>query len=244
VDLGIEGRRALVAASSTGLGRETARALHEAGCRVVVTGRDRGRLDAAIADIGGGAPVVADLSTVAGAESLVAQTREALGGIDILVANNGGPPAGGFASTDVSAYQTAIDLNLLAMVALCKAAVPDMQARRWGRVVAITSISVRQPIASLILSNTARAGLTGFLKTLALEVARDGVTVNSVQPGLHGTDRLAHYDLDELAASVPAGRIGEPGDFGAVTAFLCSEQAKFITGAALAVDGGQHAGLQ
>ena len=120
-----------MAGSSTGLGRETARALHEAGCRVVVTGRDRGRLDAAIDDIGGGAPVVADLSTVAGAESLVAQTREALGGIDILVANNGGPPAGGFASTDVSAYQTAIDLNLLAMVALCKAAVPDMQARRW-----------------------------------------------------------------------------------------------------------------
>lgn len=235
-----------MAASSLGLGRETARALHEAGCDLVVSGRDGARLAEAVADIGGGTAVVADLTSIEAAEALVEAATEAMGGVDILVTNNGGPPPGDFASTDIGAYQTALDLNLLSMVGLCKAAVPQMQARGWGRVVAITSISVRQPIATLILSNTARAGFTGFLKTLALEVAGDGVTVNSVQPGLHATKRLTdlHADLDGLGSTLPAGRVGDPGDFGQVAAFLCSEQAKFVTGAAVPVDGGQYGGLQ
>ncbi len=212
----------------------------------MVSGRDEGRLAEAIADIGGGTPVVTDLTSIEAAEALVAAATEAMGGVDILVTNNGGPPPGDFASTDMSAYQTALDLNLLSMVGLCKAAVPTMQAHGWGRVVAITSISVRQPIATLILSNTARAGFTGFLKTLALEVAGDGVTVNSVQPGLHATKRLTdlHADLDGLGSTLPTGRVGDPGDFGQVAAFLCSEQAKFVTGAAVPVDGGQYGGLQ
>jgi len=169
-----------------------------------------------------------------------------MGGIDILVTNNGGPAPGKFTSTPTSAYDAALNLNLMSMIGLCKAAVPPMQAQGWGRVVAITSISVRQPIAQLILSNTARAGYTGFLKTLAIEVAGDGVTVNSVQPGLHATKRLGdlYNDFDALGASVPTGVVGDPADFGEVTAFLCSEQAKFITGAALPVDGGAYGGLQ
>jgi 3-oxoacyl-[acyl-carrier protein] reductase len=136
--------------------------------------------------------------------------------------------------------------NLLSTVAMCKAAVPAMQEQRWGRVVAITSGTVRQPSPTLILSNTARAGVTGFLKTLALEVARDGVTVNSVQPGLHITDRMRALGVDpeRAAGDIPAGIVGDPDDFGSVAAFLCSEHAKFIVGAAVPVDGGAYRGLQ
>jgi len=129
---------------------------------------------------------------------------------------------------------------------MCDAAVPAMQAQGWGRVVAITSIAVREPIATLILSNTARAGATGFLKTLAREVAPDGVTVNSLQPGLHNTDRVRDLhgsDPDALTGGIPTGALGHPGDFGAVAAFLCSEHARFITGAAIPIDGGAYAGL-
>jgi 3-oxoacyl-[acyl-carrier protein] reductase len=129
---------------------------------------------------------------------------------------------------------------------MCQAAVPSMRAKGWGRVVAITSVAVRQPIGTLILSNTARAGATGFLKTLATEVAADGVTVNSVLPGLHATDRLVALhggDAAAAAATVPARRLGDPADFGSVVAFLCSERANFLTGAAIQVDGGEYRGL-
>ena len=247
MDLGITGRRALVAASSQGLGRETARALLEAGCELVVSGRDAGRLDEAIADIGGGTPIVADLSSAEAGVSLVEQATAAMGGVDILVTNNGGPPPGNFASTDIEAYQGALDMNLLSMLAMVKTAVPPMQAQGWGRVLAITSVSVRQPIPTLILSNTARAGLTAFLKTTALEVAADGVTVNTIQPGLHATARLLGlYDGDASAigAAVPAKTVGDAGDFGRIAAFMCSEHAKFMTGVSVPIDGGAHAGLQ
>ncbi len=169
-----------------------------------------------------------------------------LGSIDIVIANGGGPPAGNFASTDFEAYTDAVDLNLLPAIDLCKRFVPPMQERGWGRVVAITSTSVREPIDRLILSNTARAGLTAFLKTTAREVAGDGVTVNSVQPGLHLTERLTsvYEDPDVLAETVPAKALGDPTDFGRVVAFLCSQHARFVTGQALAVDGGATRSLQ
>ena len=189
----------------------------------------------------------ADVSTAEGATAFVAEASEALGAIDILVPNAGGPPTGTFESTDLAAYGPALELSLLSTVAMCIAAVPAMRERSWGRIAAITSLSVRQPIPGLILSNTARAGVTGFLKTLALEVAGDGVTVNSVQPGSHATDRLrANWggDLTAAAAAVPAKVLGRPDDFGAVVAFLCSEPARFITGAALHVDGGAYRALQ
>jgi 3-oxoacyl-[acyl-carrier protein] reductase len=247
VDLGIAGKRALVAAGTAGLGLATVDALLEAGVRVAVCGRDPDRL-AEVVDTRRGEliPLVADVGTVAGATAFVTQGIEALGGVDILVTNAGGPPPGTFTSTDVEAYRPALELNLMSVVAMCKAAVPTMVAQGWGRVVAITSVTVRQPIEFLILSNTARAGATGFLKTLALEVAQHGVTVNSIQPGYHATDRLSTLPqdkLDGILADIPAGRLGDPRSFGDVMAFLCSESAGFITGAAIPVDGGSYRGL-
>ncbi len=247
MDLGIAGRRAAVAAASAGLGFATAAALAAEGAEVVICGRDAGRVDAALARLGGTARgVVADVGSVEGATDFARRAEELLGGVDILIANAGGPPAGTFASTPLDAYASALDLNLLSTVAMCHVLVPAMQERRWGRVLAITSVAVRQPIANLILSNTARAGVTGFLKTLALEVARDGITVNSLQPGLHATDRLVqlgHGDVSGLGAGIPAGFVGDPGDFGRVAAFLCSEHARFVTGTHTPVDGGTYAGL-
>lgn len=241
MDLGINGRRAAVAAASAGLGFASALALAAEGVQIAICGRDRARIDAAAARIGANAvPLVADVSTPDGAAAFVEAAGDALGGVDILVTNAGGPPGGNFAQTPVDAYPAALDLNLMSVVAMCKAAVPAMQDRGWGRIVAITSLSVRQPMAQLILSNTARAGATAFLKTLAREVAADGVTVNSVQPGLHLTDRLQEIYRDGL----PDRPLGDPADFGQIVAFLCSGQARFVTGAALNVDGGDYAGLQ
>jgi 3-oxoacyl-[acyl-carrier protein] reductase len=240
MDLGINGRRAAVAAASAGLGFASAKALADEGVTVAICGRDRARIDDAAARIGSNAvPLVADVSTPDGASGFVDDARAALGGVDILVTNAGGPPGGNFAQTPVDAYPAALDLNLMSVVAMCKAAVPAMQERRWGRIVAITSLSVRQPMAQLILSNTARAGATAFLKTLAREVAGDGITVNSAQPGLHLTDRLEEIYRDGL----PDRPLGDPADFGQVVAFLCSEQARFTTGVQLHVDGGDYAGL-
>jgi 3-oxoacyl-[acyl-carrier protein] reductase len=251
MQLGIAGRRAAVAAGSSGLGLGSARALAAEGVRVALCGRDRARVDAAVATLqeAGGDVVglVADVSTPGGATGFVEAAAEALGGVDILVANAGGPPAGNFAGTALDAYEPALRLNLLSTVAMCKAAVPAMAARGWGRVVGITSMTVRQPAPELILSNTARAGVTGFLKTLATEVAASGVTVNSVQPGLHATPRLVELhggDPSAAAATVPVRRLGDADDFGAAVAFLCSERANFVTGVALPVDGGAHRGLQ
>jgi 3-oxoacyl-[acyl-carrier protein] reductase len=249
MDLGIAGRTAAVAGASSGLGLAAARALAAEGVRLAICGRDRERIVAAAGGIDGAVPLVADVSTTDGATGFVEAAAEALGQVDILVPNAGGPPPGTFATTPLEAYAPALELNLLSTVAMCRAAVPAMCERGWGRVVAITSVSVRQPMGSLILSNTARAGVTGFLKTLALEVAGRGVTVNSVQPGLHLTDRLRKLYGDEQAAAdagagVPAGSLGDPDDFGAVVAFLCSAQARFVVGAALPVDGGTYQGLQ
>jgi 3-oxoacyl-[acyl-carrier protein] reductase len=252
MDLGISGKHAAVAAGSAGLGLASATALAQAGVRVAICGRDQGRLDDAVAHITAAAPdtdvvaLVADVGTTDGATGFVAAATEALGGLDILVPNAGGPPPGTFATTPLDAYLPALELNLLSTVAMCHAAVPSMADQGWGRVIAITSHSVRQPIATLILSNTARAGVTGFLKTLATEVAPHGITVNSVQPGSHATDRLrsTHGGDLEAASHIPTRTIGRPEDFGAIVAFLCSDQARFITGAAIPVDGGASKGLQ
>lgn len=242
MDLGIAGRRAAVAAGSSGLGLGTAAALVAEGVHVAICGRDPQRLAAAAETIGQGCVAIeGDVSTVDGSIAFIDAAVDALGAVDILVANAGGPPPGTFASTPIDAYPKALDLNLMSIVAMCKAAVPPMQERRWGRVVAITSLSVRQPMGQLILSNTARAGATAFLKTLALEVADDGVTVNSVQPGLHRTPRVTDLYSDEQQAAM---RMGDAVDFGAVAAFLCSEQAKFTTGVQLHIDGGAYLGLQ
>ena len=241
MELGITGRRAAVAAASSGLGLGAASALAAEGVHVAICGRDPDRLAAAAERVGHGCvPIVADVATVEGAIAFVDSACDALGGIDILVPNGGGPPPGNFESTSIEAYPPAIDMNLMSIIAMCKAAVPEMRTRRWGRVVAITSLSVRQPMANLILSNTARAGATAFLKTLALEVADEGVTVNTVQPGSHRTPRLTSIYSDEQLATM---RLGDPDDFGAHIAFLCSEPARFTTGVNLHIDGGAYSAL-
>ena len=247
MDLGLRDKRAAVAASTAGLGLATAQALVAEGTRVAICGRDPERLAAAAAGLGDTVVALeADVASGDGAAAFVADASDRLGGLDILVANAGGPPGGSATATSLAAYRDAIELNLLSTVAMCLAAVPGMRDQRWGRILAITSIGVRQPIPFLAASVTARAGVTGFLKTLAIEVAGDGVTVNSIQPGSHLTDRLRSLQgeqIDALRADIPAGEVGDPADFGAVAAFLCSHQASFVTGTALVVDGGASRGL-
>src|SRR5450755_2229773 len=208
MDLGIVGRRAAVAAASQGLGFGVAQALAAEGVKVAICARRRDAVDAAVTKLGDGAVgFVADLSSPAGATGFIDAARDALGGVDILVANAGGPPPATFATATIEQYAQAFDLNCRSTIAMCQAAVPAMREQHWGRVLAITSIAVRQPIANIILSNVARAGVTGFLKTLALEFTRDAATVNSLQPGLHATERLVglHGDgnLEGLASAIP-----------------------------------------
>jgi 3-oxoacyl-[acyl-carrier protein] reductase len=218
----------------------------------MIVSRSHERLNAAVAGIKSCVPdaVVhahaADVADPDAVAAMVDAANDAMGGVDILIANAGGPPPGGFATTPLEAYLPALQLNLVSTVAMCNAVVPAMRSRGWGRVVAITSITVREPNPNLILSNTARAGLTGFLRTLAREVAGDGVTVNSLQPGLHRTARLEalYDDLEAVESSIPTGVIGDPDDFGRIAALLCSDTAKFVTGAAIPVDGGASHGLQ
>ena len=241
MDLGISGRTALVTGASTGLGLASAQALAAEGVHVALASRSAEKLAAAAATLDGEVPTLAvDLADDASIDAMLAAAVDALGHVDILVANAGGPPPGTFASTDVDLYPAALQLNLLAHVRMCKALIPPMRERGWGRVVAITSATVREPSPNLMLSNTARAGLTGFLKTTATEVGRDGVTVNSVQPGLHATGRLRELydDLDAVATGHPMGRIGDPADFGRIVAFLCSETANYVNGTGLPVEGG------
>tara|TARA_B100001559_G_scaffold113745_4_gene95526 strand:+ start:1692 stop:2435 length:744 start_codon:yes stop_codon:yes gene_type:complete len=247
MDLGISGRTALVTGASRGLGLSSARALSNAGVKVCLVSRSTERLSIAAQELPNDCHTIAsDLSDPSSIQTMLKEVKETFGCVDILVANAGGPPPGNFETTETEDFSEALQLNLLSTVEMCKGLIPEMTHQGWGRVVAITSIAVREPMAQLILSNTARSGLTSFLKTTATEVAGAGVTVNSIQPGLHATERLTelYEDLKGVAGNVPTGKLGDPDDFGEVVAFLCSEQAKFITGAAIPVDGGAAKGLQ
>ncbi len=245
MDLGLLGRTALVTGASSGLGLASARALAAEGVRVALVSRSAEKIAAALPTVvGEPISVAADLTDDGSIDAMLSEVVATLGHVDILVANAGGPPPGTFASTDENLYPEALQLNLLAHVRMCRALIPPMRERGWGRVVAITSATAREPSPNLMLSNTARAGLTAFLKTTATEVGRDGVTVNSIQPGLHATGRLRELydDLDAVAASHPMGRIGDPADFGRIVAFLCSETANYINGTGLPVEGGSLRG--
>ncbi len=244
MDLGIAGKTAAVAAASTGLGFGVAAALAAEGVRVAICSRNSARIRDAAERLGEPAVgLVADMSSPEGATGFVSAAREALGSVDILIPNAGGPPPGTFATTSQKAYQEALDLNLHSTIAMCREAVPEMQKRGWGRVVAITSMGAREPIPFLAASSTARAAVTAFLKVLAGEVAGDGVTVTSIQPGAHATERMAGRDLGEVAKGIPVGFVGTAEDFGQAVAFLCSQQARFITGTGLLIDGGVGKGL-
>jgi 3-oxoacyl-[acyl-carrier protein] reductase len=246
VDLALNGRTAAVAAASAGLGFAVAQTLAAEGVTVAICGRDKARIEEAAARIGTSAiPLVADVGSADGGTAFIEAATDALGtGPDILVANCGGPPRGTFETTEIDDFRAALELNLLSTIAMCRAAIPGMRERKWGRVVAVTSVVVKQPAPYLILSNTARAAAHGVLKTTALAVARDGVTVNAAMPGGHATDRMrVLYGDNPNMEDLPVGHLGRPEDFGAVVAFLCSEQANFITGSSIAVDGGSYSGL-
>ena len=238
MDLGIAGKVALVTASSKGLGRGAAIALAEEGCKVVICARGEEALAKTTADIEEtGADVLAIVDDVTEPEAparLVASTVEHFGGLDILVGNAGGPPPARALDVTDEALAAAVNANLTTSVRLAREAVPHMRSKGWGRICFITSSSVKQPIPTLALSNTARTGLWAWAKTAAQDLAGDGITVTLACPGSHDTDRIRAL----VASGGFAGRLGDPGDFGKVVAFLCSEPAKFVTGVALQVDGG------
>jgi 3-oxoacyl-[acyl-carrier protein] reductase len=262
MDLGINGKVALVTASSRGLGRGCAQQLAAGKCRVAICSRNETDVKQAAKEIAeqSGAEVVgfaADVSKAEDINCLLEDVKKSLGDPEILVTNAGGPPPGTFASTALEEYEKAINLNLMSAVNLIHGVVPAMKARSWGRIIAVTSISVKQPIANLLLSNMARAGLTGFLKTLATELAPFGITVNALLPGTHKTSRIEQLVKDtaaredkseeavyqEMMDAIPCKTIGDPADFGAAAAFLAGTRARYITGQNLLIDGGRYGGL-
>ncbi len=236
MDLGLTGRVAIVTAASKGLGAASARALAAEGAHVVLNSRDRDRLDALAADLPDALVVPGDLGDPELPGRLVDAALGRWGRLDVVVGNNGGPPAATALEVTDEQVLTAVQANLLASVRLARAAVPHMRERGWGRVVFIASSSVRQPIRDLTLSNVARTGLWAWAKTAAQDLAEQGITVNVAAPGLHATDRL-------LERGGVTGRTGDPADFGKVVAFLCSEPAGFVNGIAMGVDGGTVTGL-
>ncbi len=257
MDLGLKDKTALVAAASRGLGRAAALALSREGARVAVCSRTEKTIKKAAENIAratGGEvlPVVCDVTDKSQIQTLVREVVDTFGGIDVLVTNAGGPPAGLATDFTTDDYRTAVELNLMSTIELCYQVLPVMKKNKWGRIIAVTSIAARQPVDHLILSNTARAGVLGFLKTLSAQVAMDGITVNSICPGYTKTERI-----EELAAmfaesgqgsveefyhkievEVPMKRMGTPGEFADAVVFLASECASYITGVALPVDGG------
>jgi 3-oxoacyl-[acyl-carrier protein] reductase len=257
VDLGLKGKVALVAAASRGLGRAVAEELAAEGASLALCARGAGPLEEARAQIerAWGVPVVGvagDVSSPEDVSRVAGAALERFGRVDILVTNAGGPPAGTFESLSADDWERATRLTLTSALGLTRAVLPGMRERRWGRILNITSITVKQPVENLMLSNSLRAAVTGFARTLANEVAADGVTVNNLLPGYTRTERV-----DELAraaaaregipetqararweAEIPMRRLGEPREFAALAAFLASERAGYITGTSITVDGG------
>ena len=253
MDLGISGKRALVCASSKGLGRGCAEALAAAGVHLTMNARGSEALEASAAEIRESygvevTTVACDVTTPEGQAQLLAVA----GQIDILVNNAGGPPPGLWSDWDRDDFIKALDANMLTPISLMKASLPSMMERGWGRVVNITSQSVKAPIPALGLSNAARTGLTGYVAGTARQVAEKGVTINNLLPGIHATDRAVALDtgvsnaqgitMDEATAqrqaTIPARRYGTRQEFGAACAFLCSQHAGFIVGQNILLDGG------
>jgi 3-oxoacyl-[acyl-carrier protein] reductase len=257
MDLGLRGRVALVAASSRGLGRAVADELAAEGARLVICARSEETIREAAAAIAEAhdveiIPVAADLARAGEAQRVVNAGIQRFGGIDVLITNAGGPPAGPFESHDDNAWRAAVALNLESVIGLIRGALPGMKERGWGRIINVTSIAVKQPVDNLILSNSVRAAVTGLARTLANEVAQHGITVNNVLPGYTRTERLEElaaytakqtgFSVNEARAvwerQIPMRRLGEPREFAALVAFLASERASYITGTSITVDGG------
>jgi 3-oxoacyl-[acyl-carrier protein] reductase len=262
MDLGITGKVATVAAASKGLGKASALELARAGCAVAICAREEAALTATAQEIrdATGArvvPVVADMTKAEDIANFIETAKRELGDPLILVTNAGGPPAGYFDQFDDAAWERAFNLTIMSTVRLIRAALPGMRAAGWGRIINITSITVKQPRDELLLSNAIRPGVIGLAKTLATQLAKDGITVNSVAPGNTLTDRQIELaqarsqregrSVDEIIAAsgadIPAGRVGQPEELAAVVAFLASARASYVTGSTIAVDGGAVRGL-
>ena len=262
MDLGLRGKVALVAAASRGLGRAVAEELAAEGSAVVMCARGEEALTAAVDAItaGTGAQVIgiaADISRAEDVNRVVSAANDRFGRVDILVTNAGGPPSGTFELLGADQWDDAVRLTLLSTVNLCRAVLPGMKQRRWGRIINITSIAVKQPVEGLMLSNSLRAAVTGFARTLANEVAADAITVNNVLPGYTRTQRVEDLSratseregisiddaMSRWVSEIPMRRLGEPREFAAVVAFLASERASYITGTSIQVDGGWIKGL-
>ncbi|HEY5220450.1 MAG TPA: SDR family oxidoreductase [Gemmatimonadaceae bacterium] len=262
MDLGLKDKAAIVSAASRGLGYAVARELAAEGARVMICARDAERVEAAraalVAETGADVrAVAADLATTEGIAAVASAAERAFGQVDILVNNTGGPPSGPFEKLSWDLWQREVDNLLRGTVELTRRVLPGMRERKWGRILNVTSITVKQPVDGLMLSNSLRAAITGFARTLATEVARDGVTVNCILPGFTKTERVeqlsaATAEREGLTvaevnarteAQIPMRRIGEPREFGAMAAFLVSERASYVTGQSVAVDGGWIRGL-
>ena len=257
MDLGLRGKVALVAAASKGLGRATAEELAAEGAKLAICSRDEEAIEAVGGEIAKatGAEVftrAADVSRAADVGAFVDATLACYGRVDILVTNSGGPPPGRFETLDLAMWQKAAELTLFAPVEFARLVLPGMKQRRWGRILNVTSIAVKQPVENLMLSNSLRAAVTGWARTLANEVGEFGVTVNNLIPGYTRTERVV--ELSQVIAKresitteqavarwereIPLGRLGEPREFAALAAFIASERASYITGQSIAVDGG------
>lgn len=262
MDMDFEGRVAIVAASSQGIGFSTAQAFAAEGCRVAMCARNSDRLEAAADKIRGqtGAEVFArpvDVSEPAAVEEYVRGVVEQFGGVDICVTNAGGPPAKGFLACSLDDWRRAVEANFLSTVYFCRQVIPHMQRKRWGRIITLTSITTKQPVRDLVLSNAVRAAVVGLVKSLSNEFGKDGILVNNVGPGYTRTDRLKELartrsraqakSEEEIfaawAADAAVERVADPGEVAATIVWLASERASYITGQTILVDGGAYKGL-
>lgn len=248
MDLGLRDRRALVTAASKGLGRASAAALAAEGARVYISSRNEEDLKETAAQVGAAGWRTADVARPEQVSSLLGAALETLGGLDILVANAGGPPPGGFDATDDEGWRTAFDLTLMSAVRLIRGALPHLRQSDQGRIVIITSITARQPIDDLVLSNAYRPAVTGLAKTLSRELGPEGITVNCIAPESINTDRVRQLRALSGRAGLteerlPLRRLGDPSEVGALCAYLCSGPAGFITGQTIGIDGGGLHGI-
>ncbi len=257
MDLGLNGRRALVTAASKGLGRGCAAALAAEGAEVFISARGAEQLERTAGEIGAAGFLAGDVSEGGFCEQLVGAAAEKLGGLDILVINAGGPPPGTFESTPLEAWPAGFELTLMSAVRLSKAALPHLKRSDQPRIVAVTSTAVREPIGNITLSNAFRSAVVATLKTMAIEYAPLGITVNNLAPGRFRTDRILQtardaaeregISLEEAVErsekQVPMGRLGDPTEFGEVCAFLCGRQAGYLTGQTIAIDGALTRGI-
>lgn len=262
MEMGLKNRVAIVAASSQGLGKATAEAFAAEGCRVAMCARNQETLSAAAnkirteykTDV---LDLALDVTNANAVRDFVAQVAKKFGGVDICVTNAGGPPAKGFLDTTVDEWRRAVDMNFMSTVYFAHAVIPHMQKKKWGRIITITSITTKQPVADLVYSNAARAAVVGLVKSLANEFGKDGILVNNVGPGFTATDRLkelakarsaaSHKGEQEIfdgwAADAPLKRLGQPRELADAIVWLASERASYITGQTLLVDGGLYKGL-